>query len=79
MLKLLTIVFLLLFKDKNFVDYFDLLFLAETLRDYFKIQLFSQKIARNKLLWSNLIKFAWITHPKTTNTIFENSMGASHN
>ena len=47
------------------------------LRNYFKFQPFSSKIARIKLLWSNLIKLAGSAHPKDTNTIFTNYKGAS--
>ena len=42
---LLTIVVIILFlKTKSIVDYFDLIFLAEILANYFKFQLFHQKL-----------------------------------
>ena len=37
-------------KTKKFVNYFVLIFVAQTLAKYFKIQPFSSKIPRNKLI-----------------------------
>ena len=54
-----------IFRDrKSIVDNFYLNFLSKTLAKFFKIQPFSSKIARNKLLESTLIKFYRSTQPK---------------
>ena len=46
------------FKEIKNVDYFDINFLSKILAIYFKIQPFSSKTARNKLIWFTLIEFA---------------------
>ena len=48
---------------------------CQKLANYFKIPTFSSKTARNKLLWSTLIKFAGKTPPNTNNTLFVDSKG----
>ena len=45
----------------------------------FKIQTFSSKTARNKILLSTLNKYAGSTQPNTSNTIFLDSKGGDFN
>ena len=68
--KLLTIIPLILFwEPTKFCWLFSLNFSA--------IQHFSTKIARNKLLWYTLIKFAGSTRPETINKFLVNSKKTS--
>ena len=71
-----NIVFDLIFKDKKVLLTLDL-FLAKILDNFFKIQSFLSKNARNRHILSTLIKFAERTQPKATNTISVNTKRAS--
>ena len=59
--------------QKNIVGYFYCL--SEILAKHYKIKTFSSKTARNKFLYSILIKFTGCTDPNTTNTVFVDTKG----
>ena len=58
------------FKEKIYCRLFSFNFFVTIFGQIFhKIQTLSSKTARNKFLWSTLIKFAGNAHRNTTNTI----------